>query len=78
MIDRALLKDMGFILGHGWDHEVWVYNGSFWVHYDGTFGGLPGAQVDGNATARSTFFQMFVERIVKDAVEAATYNGDYD
>ena len=78
MIDKKLLKDMGFILGRGWDHEVWVYDGSFWVHYDGSFGGLPGAQVDGNVIDTPTFFKMFIDRIVQDAVEAATYNENCD
>ena len=73
MIDRGLLKDMGFVLGRGWDHEVWVYDGCFLVHYDGTFSGLPEAQADGNATDRRTFFKMFMACIVNEAVEAATY-----
>lgn len=33
MIDRDLLRDMGFVLGHGWPGEVWVYKGSFWVYF---------------------------------------------
>lgn len=36
-IDQELLEDMGFIRGTGeWGHEVWVYEGYFWVHFDET------------------------------------------
>ena len=74
MIDRALLMDIGFILGKGWDHEVWCYDGDFWVHYEGEFGGLEGKQIDGDKATRREFFAMFLECIVNEAVESATYD----
>jgi hypothetical protein len=33
-IDRELLHDIGFEKGTGWDVEVWVYNGWFWVYFE--------------------------------------------
>lgn len=73
MIDRELLKDVGFELGTGWGHEVWVYEGNFWVHYGGEFSGLIGAQIDGNTADRRMFFEMFLDRVVSSAVNSATY-----
>lgn len=70
MIDREMLRDIGFIIGTGWDHEVWVYDGIFWVHYGGSFVGIEGAEVDGNTTDRHTFFKMFVDQIIKETREA--------
>lgn len=33
-IDQTLLADIGFVKGTGgWPHEVWVYEGYFWVHF---------------------------------------------
>jgi hypothetical protein len=74
MIERTLLLDMGFVRGSGWDHEVWVYDGNFWVYYNGEFAGLAEAQIDGSTCDRSTFFKLFLDRIVNTAVEAATYD----
>jgi len=81
MIDRNLLKDIGFIEGSGWDHEVWVYEGNFWVHYGrefNEFSGIGGGDIDGDTTDLKTFFTMFIDRVVDEAVEAATYNEEYD
>ncbi len=71
MIDRDLLKDMGFELGSGWDHEVWVYDGDFWVHFGGEFGGIEGRQISSTAT-RKEFFEMFIDAIRDVVMESAT------
>lgn len=60
MIDQELLKDIGFVRGKGFDHEVWVYDGFFWVHYDGKFGGMKDRQIDGKKTSRKKFFKLFL------------------
>ena len=60
MIDKKMLKDMGFIKGDGWEHEVWVYNGDFWVHFNSEFAGLEGQQISGGAT-RVEFFKMLLK-----------------
>ena len=81
MIDRNLLKDIGFIKGSGWDHEVWVYEGNFWVHYGrdfNEFSGISGACVNSDTTDHKRFFIMFLDRIVGEAVEAATYLEEND
>jgi hypothetical protein len=61
MIERQMLKDMGFILGKGWDHEVWVRDGDFWVHYieelDTNY--LKDRKVSGYITRRE-FFNIFL------------------
>lgn len=62
MIDRRLLGQMGFRKGVGWDHEVWVYDGDFWVHYGGEFSGLDGKQIYANSSLKE-FFKMFIKNI---------------
>ncbi len=62
-LDRELLTDMGFVPGTGWDHEVWVYEGKFWVHFgefkaDSGYGG-----VHADWTTRRAFFELFIEAI---------------
>lgn len=61
MLDREMLKDMGFELGKGWDHEVWVKDGYFWVHYtdEPTCVYLKSQIVSGYAT-RKEFFDVFL------------------
>ena len=71
MIDRQLLRDMGFEEGSGWDHEVWVYEGDFWVHFGGEFSGLDGRQIDGNADSRKEFFAMFIKQVERSIMENA-------
>lgn len=71
MIDRTLLEDIGFEKGSGWDHEVWVYEGDFWVHYSNDFFGLPGQQINGNTATRKEFFKMFIAQIEKSIMESA-------
>ena len=70
MIDKEILKDIGFEKGTGWEHEVWVYNGDFWVHYDGEFSGLKGQQISGSAS-NGEFFEMFIENIERQIMERA-------
>lgn len=69
-LDRDLLLDMGFILGSGWDHEVYVYEGWFWVHYGGAFDGLPGRQIDGSTATRREFFTMFFEALRAELLDS--------
>lgn len=78
MIDRNLLKEIGFELGTGWDHEVWVYDGMFWVHYGGEFSGLPGQQIDGNIATNRQMFDMLLTAVADNAVEVATYGQQYE
>ena len=62
MIDKKILEQMGFKKGSGWDHEVWHYDGDFWVHFNGDYKGLRGTQISGDASMEE-FFSMFIERI---------------
>lgn len=71
MLDRQLLAGIGFEIGSGWDHEVWVYDGYFWVHYGGEFGGLEGQQIDGNTATNKEFFAMFLEAVRKEIMDSA-------
>lgn len=73
MLDRELLQDIGFERGTGWDHEVWVYHGNFWVHFGGGFGGLEGCQIDGNTASRKEFFKMFLEAMRNDFYNQYVY-----
>ena len=61
---------MGFKLGKGWDHEVWVYNGEFWVHYGGYFSGIKGRQISGDEDMKK-FFAMFIKAIRDITIEPA-------
>jgi len=70
MIDRQILKDIGFELGTGFDHEVWVYDGEFWVHFGGDFSGISGRQISGDAEMKD-FFAMFLEAVRNVVMESA-------
>ena len=78
MIDRNLLKEIGFELGTGFGREVWVYDGMFWVYYCGEFSGLPGQQIDGNSATNRQMFDMLLTAVSDNAVEAATYGRQYE
>lgn len=67
MLDRSLLKDIGFQRGTtGWDHEVWVYDGMFWIHYgdyDKERWLISPANVDGISLTRKHLFTLLIEAI---------------
>lgn len=63
MIDRELLEDIGFLIGNGWDHEVWVYDGNFWVHFGGTIDETNNHVH--NTVTRKKFFEAFISAIRK-------------
>ena len=69
MINKDLLKSIGFIKGSGWEHEVWVYEGDFWVHFGDDFSKLEGQQVNGNTVTEREFFRMFTKRIKESTAE---------
>lgn len=73
MLDRELLKDIGFERGKGWDHEVWVYNGQFWVHFgDYDHGRWPttATHVEGTRVTRKHLFTCFLKAILDDCHES--------
>lgn len=66
MLDRELLKDIGFERGTGWDHEVWVYDGEFWIHYgDYDHEQWPDSSthVNGTKISRKELLRLFIERV---------------
>jgi hypothetical protein len=71
VLDREMLKDIGFVQGFGWDHEVWVYNGIFWVHFSPII--IPpkysGTEVNASVTRRQ-FFQLFIACVVNSTLES--------
>ena len=70
MIEKKILEQIGFVVGPGWDHEVWVYEGQFWVHFDGEFSGCEGSQISGDAEMIE-FFKMFLESLEDEVMESA-------
>lgn len=67
MLGRALLKDLGFSRGaKDWGHEVWHYNGEFWVHfgdYDQQRWPNSSTHVNGDKINRKEFLHLFIERV---------------
>lgn len=76
MIARELPQDMGFELGTGWNGEVWVYKGMFWVYFsdDETLnnGHLQDRKVDGRTISRRDFFTKFIMAIETEEAERYT------
>ncbi len=74
MLDRELLEDIGFELGHGWDGECWVYEGMFWVYYFDydTDSVLQNWVMDGRTVNRKEFFGKFIEAIERRIRDSAT------
>lgn len=76
MLDRELLKDIGFVRGTGWDHEVWVYEGMFWLHYgdyDRTQWLNQSTHIDGLTVSRKDLFKLLFKAIVSEGDD----NHDY-
>jgi hypothetical protein len=72
MIDRTLLKDIGFKVGTGWDHEVWIYDGFFWVHYGGKpQSGFDEVRISGDRANRVYLFRMLIPALEIEARERA-------
>ena len=69
-LTRALLIDIGFKCGTGWDHEVWVYEGMFWIHFGGQVGTIKGREFDGNQISRREFFKVFVAALEDEWCES--------
>ena len=80
MLDKQLLKDIGFRKGTGWDHEVWVYDGMFWLHYGeydhDKYLSLPTA-LDGVSLSRKEFFAKFLEAVKDEARESTWLTEDW-
>lgn len=75
MINRDVLKQIGFVLGDDWDHEVWIYEGNFWVHFGGKLANIPGKQISGESSMKQ-FFEMFIQNIKEEAMDSVSIN-DY-
>ena len=73
MIERELLADMGFVLGNGFAHETWVYQGMFWVSYGccATTDCHVSADVD-----RKEILRLFIKAIEDGAIRLSEYAGD--
>lgn len=70
-LDRELVRDLGFVIGKGWNHEVWVYEGYFWIHfgrYDEHYLSHPSA-IDGE-TSRKDFLRQFIEAVKSEVSES--------
>lgn len=75
MIDKKILKQMGFKecgKADGWDHEVWWYPISCWVHFDhqssaeftrSRLGNY--LIIDGESETMTNFFKLFLEHYDK-------------
>lgn len=73
MLDKGLLKDIGFVRGTGWDHEVWVYEGMFWIHYgdyDKARWLSETTHVDGLALSRKDLFRLLIKAIRDEIYES--------
>lgn len=76
---RELLRDIGFIRGTGdWGHEVWVYEGYFWVHFTETMIAehrqrWPEAEntVYVPRCSRKEFFKLFLDVVRNEIWESA-------
>tara|TARA_R110000744_G_scaffold198148_1_gene317357 strand:+ start:149 stop:355 length:207 start_codon:yes stop_codon:yes gene_type:complete len=66
MVDKQILEDMGFVLGTGWDHEVWVRDGSFWVHYGEYEPSLIGHRIISGYKTNKEFFDKFLDIITDE------------
>jgi len=62
-IDRELLQDIGFEKGTGWDVEVWVFGGWFWVYFEDSprRHQLPKSSILITDCTRQEFFEKFFE-----------------
>jgi hypothetical protein len=73
MLDRDLLKDIGFELGSGWDMEVWVYKGEFWVYFtddESVLLILESRSVLASCS-RKEFFKKFIDALEDDLMSRA-------
>lgn len=73
MLDKELLKDLGFKRGKGFDHEVWVYDGEFWIHYgDYDHERWPDSSlhVNGTKISRKELLRLFLERVKEVCYES--------
>ena len=65
MIDRQLLQDIGFVLGHGFQLETWVYDGMFWVTFGKSFAGdSREREIDALTVSRQKFFRKFLRELI--------------
>jgi hypothetical protein len=72
MLEKELLKDIGFVKGTGWDGEMWVFNGCFWVSYfDHDPGLLKDQHADGRKITRKRFFEKFISVIENEIMDRA-------
>jgi hypothetical protein len=75
MIDRTLLKDLGFVSIEGYDHFVWhCTSPDFYVH----FNDMPIAEgysrqyvANGNLDAQDEFLKKFINRVRVEAIKEA-------
>lgn len=63
MIDRQVLKDMGFVLGTGFDFEVWYHEYDFWVYFDDNYVSVYPYTINGNESMPD-FFKKFMDYII--------------
>lgn len=82
---RRTLRAIGFVLGHGWDHEVWcdteTIENNFWIHFrhgDDPFevqGPLTRSEYrvspDAPTVDVGAFLRYWREACVEEAVESA-------
>lgn len=76
MLDRSLLQDIGFVRGTGWDHEVWVYAGMFWIHfgdYDRNWWPSSNTHVNGDEISRKEMLELLLNAIRDECYQSTSY-----
>ena len=74
MVDKKLLKEIGFVQGNGFDHDVLVYDGSFWVHYGYGKKHQYNYNINAEDYTAKEFFNLFLEYMQDEARESERYS----